>query len=99
MERTSDLNKIKNGSQYTWGEVIKIHDFGIYSVIEYFEWNREGVSVKTGYSSSEVAFTSYVDGKAINYEFHSFDEAVIAAVAYKLTGNVVVVDFIMKMLS
>lgn len=99
MERTSDLNKIKNGSQYTWGEVIKIHDFGIYSVIEYFEWQRDGVYVKTGCSSNDVVFSPYVDGKAINYQYGSFDEAIIAAVAHKRTGNSVVVDFIMKMIS
>jgi len=33
--KTTNLKAIKNGEEFTWGEVVKIHEIGIYSIVEY----------------------------------------------------------------
>lgn len=43
MERTTNLDKVKAGEQFTWGNVVKLHELGGYVIAEFHPWEYEGV--------------------------------------------------------
>ena len=73
MERTTDLAVIRHTpGAFTWGDVVDIHDIGLYSLIEY-----------TDHHDRKTGFHVYVDGHSTNNTFPTMDEAILFAIARK----------------
>jgi hypothetical protein len=88
MERTCDLNEIKNGALYCCGRVIKIHEIDQYSIVEYHPWKVNGCTILTGKANTEeLNFMPYINGKEINHSFCSLDSALVGVIAYKYEGG------------
>ena len=100
MERTTDLEKLKIGAPFTWGEVKQIHKIGEYTLVEYYEWMRKGSIVLTGQVNHTNTFYSlYINGKDICRGADSLDSALAECIAYKHDGiNSQAGHYFMKMI-
>lgn len=77
---TTDLEQVRAGERFAWGRVVKIHDIGRYSFIEYH--GREYVSGSpTGKLKEKTTFHVYVDGKSTSNSCGSLESALICAIA------------------
>lgn len=88
MVKTTDLEKITFGthSNFTWGEAIKRHDLGIYSLIEYHPHEYDGnyLTGKIDYNNTE--YSCYVEGHNIGRSAGSLEYAIALCLAYKADG-------------
>ena len=76
METTTDLEVIRtNPKRYTWGRVVKIHDIGVYTFVEY---ERAG----------ETSFGIYVDGRCLSYSAGTLERAMVLAISRKFNPEV-----------
>ena len=85
--RTTDLNLLRLGDPFTWGTLVKIHDIGRYSFVEYkaYEFIE---SQSTGKFEEQSSFSVYVDGEATSSSCKSLEHALLYAIAYgKLEVN------------
>lgn len=81
MERTIDLNAIKNGHPYTWGEVTQVHEVGPYAIVEFVEWKRKGSQVMTGRVGERTVFSTYLNGECLSMSFDTLDHALAHCIA------------------
>ena len=73
MERTTDLEAIRNHkAKFTWGVILKVHDVGPYTIVEYEDRNDR-----------TTKFHVYVDGKATNNSTSTLEGALMLAMARK----------------
>jgi hypothetical protein len=73
MERTTDLEVIrKHAGQFTWGTILKVHDFGPYTIVEYTDRSR-----------GDILFHVYVDGKSTSNSSSTLEGAILLAIARK----------------
>lgn len=88
MERTTDLEALKNGGWFTWGTVQQIYEIGPYAVVESIDWQMDGKSFKIGKWSDDGphSFHGYVDGRTMGQSFSSLDSAIVGCIAYKHDG-------------
>jgi len=99
MERTTNLELLKGGTPYTWGNMVKIHNIGEYDIVEYHPWKTEGSSVLTGSPDDTLCFGCYLDGKNCCHSYESLDAAIAACIAYKYEGlNHKANEYFMRML-
>ena len=70
--------------RFGWGQVICVHTVGEYDIIEYIP-NQSSNVADEDYDSSPC-FHPYVDGCDISQSFHSLDQALVGAIAYKAEG-------------
>jgi len=99
-ETTTNLEKLKNGAKYTWGEVIAIHEIGEYAVIESYghEFVNQCSTGRIDYSTKE--YHGYLNGKAIGRSTHSMDSTLAECIAYKHDGcNSQAAHFFIKMIA
>ena len=99
-ERTTDLQKIKNGDEFTWGYLLAIHEIGEYSIIEFHPWKVEGNRILVGdMDQTKKEYHGYLNGEDISESFESLDAALAGCIAYKYEGANHRADFyFMKML-
>ena len=84
--RTTDLDKIRNGAAFTWGMITKIYEVGEYTIAAYAEWKRENSMIRVGVPSDEIAYHVWVNGKNTSQSCGSLDQALACAIAYKHEG-------------
>lgn len=88
MKRTTDLNRVRRGEPFTWGEVIRIHEIGhdnVYSVVEYHPWKSLSHVDKTP-DPDVVLFHYYVNGVDTNHLTDTLEAAIVGAIAYAFEG-------------
>jgi hypothetical protein len=83
---TTNLDQLKNKAEYTWGNIIKIHEMPDYAIIEYHPWIVKGVTVTRIGNEDKIMYAGYVKGKCINETWNTFDDAIIGCIAYKYEG-------------
>ena len=86
-DRTTDLEKVRAGAQFTWGNVVKLHELGGYVIAEFHPWECEGVQVFVGRESKETSFHAWVDGKDISRSWCTLEGAIAGAIAWKYDGT------------
>jgi len=86
MERTTNLDKVKAGEQFTWGNVVRIHELGRYAIAEFHPWKAKGVQVFVGQESKETSFHTWVDGRDISCSWGTLEGAIAGAIAWKYDG-------------
>ena len=86
MERTTDLEQLRKGAPYTWGNIIRIHDIAEYTIIEYYPWQTKGASSLVGEPSDKVSYHFYINGNDSCRSTDSMDSALAEAIAYKHDG-------------
>ena len=88
MDRTTDLDKLRQGEKFTWGELIAIHDIGDYSVVEYHSGKRDGIRILVDVPDTDVTeYSCYLKGQYIGRGTDSLDSALATCIAYKRDGN------------
>jgi hypothetical protein len=86
-ERTTDLIKLKSGAEFTWGEIIKIHEIAEYAIIEYYPWCVKGREVLTGLiNTDKTNYSCYINNKCCSSSFDNIDAALVYCIAYKHDG-------------
>lgn len=87
-KRTTDLEKLKKGSPFTWGKVIAIHSISTYDVVEYHSWERKDSRIIDGQADlKDFSFHIYVNGNDCCETFDSLDAALAACIAYKFENS------------
>jgi hypothetical protein len=84
-----DLSRLKhgNGHNFVWGYVLRIHEIGEYSIVEYHPWKREGSSIITGeMDPNETEYSCYVNSKSISMSTLTLDAALTTCIGYKHEG-------------
>ena len=85
METTVDLEKIKSGSPFVWGEVVKIHEISEYAIIEYHPFVCRN-HIGTGEISQDTEYHIYISGENQSVSTRTLDEALVTCVARKYDG-------------
>lgn len=101
MERTTNLQELKDGQGFTWGQVIKIHEVGEYAIVEYHPWKVEGITGLVGEADyDEVMYHYYVSTRDTCHSTNSLDSALAGSIAYKHEGpNSRAADYFIRMLN
>lgn len=101
IERTTDLQRIKNGNEFTWGYLLAIHEIGEYYIVEYHPWEVSEHRVLVGSANeNETLYSGYFNGRSIGQSFESLDAALAGCIAYKHEGANHRADlYFMKMLA
>lgn len=97
--RTTDLKQLRAGKPFTWGELIKIHEFFDYAIVEFhpFVFNGPIGTDKINYNKTD--YSIYVCGEGIGHSSDTADAAIAEAIAYKYDGcNTQAGIFFMKMI-
>ncbi len=59
-DKTTDLPALRKGARFTWGEIVKIHDVGRYTLVEYIMRPLGNASLPI--EAKAPSFSCYVDG-------------------------------------
>jgi hypothetical protein len=86
-EHTTDIVKIKEGSPFTWGEVLDIIEFNEYAVVKYHPWKTDGGSVLTGNVNYDfVEYHGWLNGKDTSTSSNTLESAIVGLFALKYDG-------------
>jgi hypothetical protein len=77
MNRTTNLNELRQDSKFTWGDILQFYDVGPYVIAEYIPLRD---------SSSELYYHVWVDGKDSCRSSCTLEGALAEAMAYKYDG-------------
>lgn len=83
---TTDLTILRTAPhRYTWGKVIKVHDVGSYSIVEY---EPDGFAIYgTSIGHQARMFAIYVNGEHLAYSSKTFDGALVVVIAAARGGR------------
>jgi len=98
-EKTAELEKLKQGYPFVWGEVIKIHEIGDYAIVEAYgdEFKNYSSMGKIDYTHKD--YHSYVGGEDCGHIFRDLDSALAFCIAYKYEGiNTRAAGYFIKMI-
>lgn len=97
---TTDLDKVLQGEQFTWGEDQQIYKIGPYTIIEYHPWKRQQREVLVGEPDHSVLlFHCYVDGKDTSRGAPNLSAALAECIALKHDGpNTQAAYYFLKMI-
>jgi hypothetical protein len=95
----TDIEALRKGEEFIWGELIKIHEIGEYAIVE--SYGHEFINCcstgKIDYSHKD--YHCYIGGKAIGLFSHSMDAALAQCITYKYDGcNSQAAQFFMRMI-
>jgi len=85
------------GSNFTWGEAIKRHDIGEYSVIEFYPHEYINCCSPGRMNYDKTSFVCFIKGKSIGRGTDSLDSALATCIAYK-HGDPVAASYFMRMI-
>lgn len=86
-ERTCDLEKLLKGAPFAWGDIVKIHAIGEYSVAEFHPWEVKSSGVLTGCAAiDETQYYGWIGDHAAHQSWASMDAAIVGCIAYKHEG-------------
>lgn len=78
--KTTDLDLIRSGQPFQWGQFVRLHEVGRYVVLEYLRDEFKD-SAPTGRLEKTPSFHVYVDGDSTNHSTGSLESALILAIA------------------
>jgi hypothetical protein len=86
-DRTTNLGLLRLGAPFTWGAIIRIVNFGRYSVVIHHPWKVDGSAIVVGSPNLHIVeYHAYVDDKDTSRGFLSIEAAVVGAIAYAYDG-------------
>jgi hypothetical protein len=87
MNRTTNLNELRQSNKFTWGNIIRFYDVGPYVIAEYNPWFRDVAGqVHVGDFSNEIYYHIWVDGRDSCRSSCTLEGALAEAMAYKHDG-------------
>jgi hypothetical protein len=87
MERTTDLNVLRKSPHlFSWGEAVKLYEFGDYAVLEYHPWAVRNSRVLIGEPLTLECYHAWANGRDTGQSYHAFEGAIAGAMAYKWDG-------------
>jgi len=85
-ERTTNLDLLKSGTPFSWGEFSKIHTIGEYDIVEFHPFKRNGARITSQPDFGTVNFHGYLNGKDVSQSWRSIDAALVGLIAYNHDG-------------
>lgn len=79
--KTTELARVKAGAPFTWGNVIKIHEIGAFTIIE-----AQGRDRSLG-TDPPPMFHCYVNEKNTHHASRTLEGALVLCIAQKNTEN------------
>jgi len=99
MKKTTDLDKLKNGASFTWGEIIEIQEIGPYAIATFHPRKVDGVTITSKINRDEIGYHGWVAGKSTGQTWFSLDAAIAGCIACRHEGpNHSAGHYFMKML-
>ena len=87
LKNTTNLDELKDGKPFTWGELIKIHQIFSYSIIQYHPYKEDNQGQPTNeYNTRKFLYHTYVDNIDCCESYETTDEALAACIAYRHEG-------------
>ena len=88
MENTTNLAELENGAPFTWGELVKIHKFFSYAIVQYHPLveSKKGSCVFDWIDTRKYNYHIYVDELDTCHSFTTIDAAIAACIAYRHEG-------------
>ncbi len=88
MDRTTDIDQIKKGHGFSWGQAAGMFkEIDHYTILPYHPWVVNGVSVEVGNADmNKTEYYLWIDGKDASESFDTLDEALAAGIAYRAEG-------------
>ncbi len=87
--------KVYVDREFVWGPVVKVHDIGEYSIVEFHPQLFKNCCGTGEYEKERTEFHPYINGKDTCRGFNSLDEALIGTICYKnLGGNERLSDYL-----
>lgn len=84
---TTDLDALREGALFVWGELVEIHTVGEYAIVECIPWASRGARVLTGTPDfSRRSFHSYIGGKCTAHSSSTLDSALVDCITIKHEG-------------
>jgi hypothetical protein len=82
-QRTCEIELLRMGAPFVWGDVIALHDIGPYDIVEYAARETNSVGFK---ASTVVRFHPYIQGWDTSHSYSTLDDALLACVALRHDG-------------
>jgi len=97
---STNLGEVRDGADFVWGEMVKLHDLGPYTIGEYHPWVTEGCTVKMGIEDmNRMSYHIWIDGKDMGCSAGSLEGAIVLAICLKYDGpNTRAAGYFMKMI-
>ncbi len=77
----SDLHE-----KFNWGQVVKDHVIGPYTIREYHPRKRQGKNVLPEIDGTAVEFHGYIDGQDTHESWASLEDAVVGMIVRRMVG-------------
>lgn len=87
--RTTEIDAIRKGSHFVWGEIRFVWEVGPYVIAEYQQWKQDGATVCTGtvdLSPKATLYHVWVHGRDTHTGYVSLDAAMVGAICYRHEG-------------
>jgi len=85
---SSSIEEIKKTGKFTWGQPIKWHEIGPYTLLEYYPWESDGCLVKPGTPSKEISFHGWLDGENVNSSWPSLECGLAGLMGRKYASHI-----------
>jgi len=82
----SQIEETKNTGKFTWGQPVKWHEIGPYTLLEYHQHDYDAFSGTSGKFSKEVSFHGWIEGKDTHESWPSLETGIIGLIARKYVG-------------
>src|ERR1035437_7351902 len=91
MKHNSELKELRTHiitAPFTWGEPIRLHEIGPYSILEFYPWKRKGVSwmIKGQPDKDTIEFHGWINDRDTCMGFNTLDDALAVLICYRHDG-------------
>lgn len=77
----ADLN-----ATFPWGQIVKDHEIGHYTIREYHPRQRKGGEVLRQIDQTVTQFHGYINGKDVHESWNSLEDAMAGLIVRRLVG-------------
>ena len=84
MQEIADIIRNK---KFVWGEPIRWHQVGPYTLLEFHPWRADGCTLLHGCPSERVSFHGWVDGEDAHESWPTLETCIAGLIGLKYAGN------------
>ena len=85
---STDIEEIKKTGKFTWGQPVKWHEIGPYTLLEFHPYKHERIGGRTNEFLEETEFHGWLDGKDCHESWPSLETGIIGLIRDKYKGAI-----------
>ena len=90
MKRNTNLEEFRKHiitTPFAWGESIRLHEVGPYSILEFHPWKTMDSTSRIDQTDTHIThFHGWINCKDTNMAFNTLDDALAGLIAYRHNG-------------